>query len=126
MPVQNVLLDTNALVFYVSGSPRFGRKSIKALDTWNLFYSPLSLIELRLKAEKGKFRGALRSEDLNVLGLNELIVSSGVEEHLVSLSTSDPFDRMLVAQAKDAGFTFMTSDSRILDSELEFVLDLAD
>ena len=126
MPVQNVLLDTNALVFYVSGSPRFGRKSIKVLDSWNLFYSPLSLIELRLKAEKGKFRGAVRSEDLKELGLNELTVSSGVEDHLVSLSTSDPFDRMLVAQAKAAGFSFMTSDSRILDSELEFSLDLAD
>jgi PIN domain nuclease of toxin-antitoxin system len=124
--VQNVLLDTNALVFYVSGSPRFGRKSIKVLDSWNLFYSPLSLIELRLKAEKGKFRGAVRSEDLKELGLNELTVSSGVEDHLVSLSTSDPFDRMLVAQAKAAGFSFMTSDSRILDSELEFSLDLAD
>ena len=124
--MQNVLLDTNALVFYVSGSPRFGRKSIKVLDSWNLFYSPLSLIELRLKAEKGKFRGAVRSEDLKELGLNELTVSSGVEDHLVSLSTSDPFDRMLVAQAKAAGFSFMTSDSRILDSELEFSLDLAD
>jgi PIN domain nuclease of toxin-antitoxin system len=124
--VQNVLLDTNALVFYVSGSPRFGRKSIKVLNSWNLFYSPLSLIELRLKAEKGKFRGVLRSEDLNELGLNELTLSSGVEGHLVSLSTSDPFDRMLVAQAKAAGFSFMTSDSRILDSELELSLDLAD
>ena len=126
MPVQNVLLDTNALVFYVSGSPRFGRKSIKVLDSWNLFYSPLSLIELRLKAEKGKFRGAVRSEDLCELGFNELTVPSGVEDHLVSLSTSDPFDRMLVAQAKAAGFSFMTSDSRILDCELEFSLDLAD
>ena len=124
--MQNVLLDTNALVFYVSGSPRFGRKSIKVLGSCNLFYSPLSLIELRLKAEKGKFRGAVRSEDLKELGLNELTVSSGVEDHLVSLSTSDPFDRMLVAQAKAAGFSFMTSDSRILDSELEFSLDLAD
>jgi PIN domain nuclease of toxin-antitoxin system len=126
LPLQNVLLDTNALVFYVSGSPRFGRKSIKVLDSWNLFYSPLSLIELRLKAEKGKFRGAIRSENLNELGLNELTLTSGVEDHLVSLSTSDPFDRMLVAQAKAAGFSFMTSDSRILDSELEFSLDLAD
>jgi len=124
--VQNVLLDTNALVFYVSGSPRFGRKSVKILDSWNLFYSPLSLIELRLKAEKGKFRGAVRSEDLNRLGFNELTLSSGVEDHLVSLATSDPFDRMLVAQAKAAGFSFMTSDSRILDSDLGFSLDLAD
>jgi PIN domain nuclease of toxin-antitoxin system len=96
------------------------------LDSWNLFYSPLSLIELRLKAEKGKFRGAIRSENLNELGLNELTLTSGVEDHLVSLSTSDPFDRMLVAQAKAAGFSFMTSDHRILDSEVEFVLDLTD
>jgi PIN domain nuclease of toxin-antitoxin system len=124
--VQNVLLDTNALVFYVSGASRFGRKSIKVLDNWNLFYSPLSLVELRLKAERGKFRGAIRSEDLNDLGLNELTLSSRVEDHLVSLSTADPFDRTLVAQAKAAGFSFMTSDSAILDSDLAFVLDLAD
>lgn len=124
--MQNVLLDTNALVFYVSGSNRFGRKSIKILDSWNLFYSPLSLIELRFKADKGKFRGDIRSESLNDLGLNELTLSSQVEDHLVSLPTADPFDRTLVAQAKAAGFSFMTSDSDILDSELAFVLDLAD
>jgi len=124
--VQNVLLDTNALVFYVSGSARFGKKSIRVLDNWNLFYSPLSLVELRLKAEKGRFQGALRSEDLSELGLNELTMSAGVEDHLVSLPTSDPFDRMLVAQAKSAGYNFMTSDSRILESKLDFVLDLSD
>jgi PIN domain nuclease of toxin-antitoxin system len=124
--MQNVLLDTNALVFYASGANRFGKKSLRILDKSNLFYSPLSLIELKIKAQRGKFRGSLRSEDLAVLGINEILLDSAVADHLPNLETADPFDAMLVAQAKAKELSFMTSDIRILESRLDFVLDLSD
>jgi PIN domain nuclease of toxin-antitoxin system len=124
--VQNVLLDTNALVFYLTSFDRFGRKSIRTLDNSNLFFSPLSLIELKIKTLKGRFRGTVSAKDLMALGMKELRLGSEVADDIVKLDTSDPFDLMLIAQSKSAGYSFMTSDSRILESKLDFVLDLSD
>ncbi len=124
--MQNVLLDTNALVFYLTSFDRFGRKSIRTLDNSNLFFSPLSLIELKIKALNGRFKGAVSAKDLVALGMKELRLGSEVADDIVKLDTSDPFDLMLIAQSKSAGYSFMTSDSRILESKLDFVLDLSD
>ncbi|NBU23669.1 MAG: PIN domain-containing protein [Actinobacteria bacterium] len=124
--MQNILLDTNALVFYLAASERFGRKSIRTLDNSNLFFSPLSLVELKLKALRGKFKGTITSKDLDALGMKELRIGSEVVDEIIKLDTSDPFDLMLIAQAKAAGYTFMTADSKILNAELDFVLDLSD
>ncbi len=124
--MQNVLLDTNALVFYLTSFDRFGRKSIRTLDNSNLFFSPLSLIELKIKTLKGRFRGTVSAKDLMALGMKELRLGSEVADDIVKLDTSDPFDLMLIAQSKSAGYSFMTSDSRILESKLDFVLDLSD
>jgi len=124
--VQNVLLDTNALVFYLTSFDRFGRKSIRTLDNSNLFFSPLSLVELKIKALNGRFRGTVTAKDLIALGMKELRIGSEVANEIVKLDTSDPFDLMLIAQSKSAGYSFMTSDSRILESKLDFVLDLSD
>jgi PIN domain nuclease of toxin-antitoxin system len=124
--VQNVLLDTNALVFYLTSFDRFGRKSIRTLDNSNLFFSPLSLIELKIKSLNGRFRGTVTAKDLVALGMKELRIGSEVANEIVKLDTSDPFDLMLIAQSKSAGYSFMTSDSRILESKLDFVLDLSD
>ncbi len=124
--MQNVLLDTNALVFYLSSFERFGRKSIRILDSSNLFFSPLSLIEIKLKSLKGKFKGSVTAKDLFELGMKELRLGSEVTDHILKLDTGDPFDLMLTAQAKAASYLFMTADSRILEAELDFVLDLSD
>jgi PIN domain nuclease of toxin-antitoxin system len=124
--VQSVLLDTHALVFYLTDFDRFGRRSIRTLDNANLFFSPLSLVELKIKAIKGRFKGSVTSKDLLALGMKELRIGSEVADEIIKLETSDPFDLMLVAQSKSAGYSFMTSDSRILESKLDFVLDLSD
>jgi PIN domain nuclease of toxin-antitoxin system len=124
--VQSVLLDTNALVFYLTAFDRFGRKSIRTLDNSNLFFSPLSLIELKIKSLNGRFKGSVTAKDLMALGMKELRIGSEVADDIVKLDTSDPFDLMLIAQSKSAGYSFMTSDSRILESKLDFVLDLSD
>lgn len=124
--MQSVLLDTNALVFYLTAFDRFGRKSIRTLDNSNLFFSPLSLIELKIKSLNGRFKGSVTAKDLMALGMKELRIGSEVADDIVKLDTSDPFDLMLIAQSKSAGYSFMTSDSRILESKLDFVLDLSD
>jgi PIN domain nuclease of toxin-antitoxin system len=125
--LNQLLFDSNALIFYTTLDRRIGKKTIALLNRSELFYSPLSLIELKLKNRKAtKPSPELQLEELDSLGIDELKVDSGVAANLLDLETSDPFDLALVAQAKQRGMLFLTSDQRILNSGLTFVRDLTD
>ncbi len=125
--MNQLLFDSNALIFYTTLDRRIGKKTIALLNRSELFYSPLSLIELKLKNRKAtKPSPELQIEELDSLGIDELKVDSGVAANLLDLETSDPFDLALVAQAKQRGMLFLTSDQRILNSGLTFVRDLTD
>jgi PIN domain nuclease of toxin-antitoxin system len=125
--LSQLLFDTNALVFYTTLDKRIGKKTIALLNRSELFYSPLSLIELNQKNTNAtRPSPELQIHELDSLGIEELQVDSGVAGHLIDLETSDPFDIALVAQAKHRGMLFLTSDLRILGSDLKFVRDLTD
>ncbi len=125
--MNQLLFDSNALIFYTTLDRRIGKKTIALLNRSELFYSPLSLIELKLKNRKAtKPSPELQLEELDSLGIDELKVDSGVAANLLDLETSDPFDLALVAQAKQRGMLFLTSDQRILNSGLTIVRDLTD
>ncbi len=125
--MKSLLLDTNALHFYVTQSKRVGRKTIKLLDSSNLFYSSISLFELKFKHLRlPSFRSLITSENLKALGFSPLHFDDSASEHLVSIDTFDPIDTMLVAHAKSRGMLFLTSDQKILGANLDFVLDLSD
>ncbi len=125
--MNQLLFDSNALIFYTTLDRRIGKKTIALLNRSELFYSPLSLIELKLRNRKAtKPSPELQIEELDSLGIDELKVDSGVAANLLDLETSDPFDLALVAQAKQRGMLFLTSDQRILNSGLTFVRDLTD
>jgi PIN domain nuclease of toxin-antitoxin system len=125
--LSQLLFDTKALIFYATLDRRIGKKTIALLNRSELFYSPLSLIELKLKNRRATRPSPdLQLEELSFLGIDELQVDSKVAENLLDLETSDPFDLALVAQAKQRGMLFLTSDQRILSSGLTFVRDLTD
>ena len=125
--MSNLLLDTNAVVEYAAASDRFGKKTIRLLNSSQLFYSSISLAELRLKELKlPGYRSAINRQKLAELGLSELSYSAKDSEHMVKIGTKDPFDLILVAQAKSREMRFVTADMRILNSELDFVVDLTD
>jgi PIN domain nuclease of toxin-antitoxin system len=125
--MKSLLLDTNALLFYLTQSKRVGRKTQKLLDSSNLFYSSISLFELKFKNLRSpSFRSIVTSENLKALGFSPLQFDDSASEHLVAIDTFDPIDTMLVAQAKSRGMMFLTSDQRILGANLDFVLDLTD
>jgi PIN domain nuclease of toxin-antitoxin system len=125
--MKSLLLDTNALHFYFTQSNRVGRKTQKLLDSSNLFYSSLSLFELKFKNLRSpSFSSVVTAENLKTLGFSALHFDDSATEHLVSVNTFDPIDTMLVAQAKSRGMLFLTSDQKILDANLPFVLDLSD
>ena len=125
--MKSLLLDTNALHFYLTQSQRVGRKTRKLLDSSNLFYSPVSLFELKFKKLRSpSFSSVVNADNLKSLGFSSVNFDDSASENLVSVDTFDPIDTMLVAQAKSRGMLFLTSDQKIINANLDFVLDLSD
>lgn len=125
--MNNLLLDSNAVVEYAAASNRFGKKTIRQLDSSQLFYSSITIAELRLKELKRPgFRSNLDRSTLARLGLTELPFEAKDAEHMVEIQTKDPFEFLLVAQARSRDLKLVTADLRILSSDLDFVFDLTD
>jgi PIN domain nuclease of toxin-antitoxin system len=126
--MRSLLLDSNALVFYSDNSPRIGPKTRRLLASdIDLIYSPLSIFELNWKAKHNpKFRHGITTTRLQQLGFRESKVDSSVCESKLWVDSKDPFDNLLVGHAALIGAQFLTSDSKILGSGFDFVVDLTD
>ena len=112
-----LLLDTHMLLWAAAGTlPADAEKM--ALDGENtLCFSPISIWEIGIKKSLGRSdfridpellrRGLLDNQyqELPVTSLHALAVNDLPHIH------KDPFDRMLLAQAKAEGMALLTSDS---------------
>ena len=113
-----LLLDTHILLWLVTDSPKLSslaRALIEDMDNVCLF-SPASIAEISLKHKKHPdqltFDGeAARNEFIDV-GISELPLTSADAAGADSLELvhSDPFDRMLLAQAKSEGIMIVSHD----------------
>lgn len=125
--MQQILLDSNALYFYLTKSKRIGKKSIELLERHEVYFSAVSLIELKLKILAGRMNlSSLAVADLVARGLRPLDFKIETFEKFELRANKDPFDNMLLAQARHHGFRFLTSDLEILRLNLDYVLDLTD
>ncbi len=122
-----MLLDSHALVWLMDDNPRLGpstRGAITAAPT--VLYSAASVWELAIKQINGKLQLPLDfAGDVLAAGLEELTVSS---THVAAIDPAalphrDPFDHMLVAQARAEGLQLVTADAAILKAGLPFVVD---
>ena len=115
-----MLLDTNALLWMLAGSPRIEpvRELIESDDT-EVFVSAVSWWEIAIKTRIGKLdadlpelRTAARDS-----GLVELPLTGVHAEVFLDLPKlhNDPFDHMLVAQAVSEPMRFITGDSLLAD-----------
>jgi PIN domain nuclease of toxin-antitoxin system len=108
-------LDTNVVVWLAQGAiARISRKAQSILDQADLVISPMVLIELeylyelnRIKLPARDIRLKIEHEiGVRVCDLSFLAVASaGLDEKW----TRDPFDRMIVAQAKANGLALLVS-----------------
>ena len=125
--MRHILLDSNALYFYLTKAKRIGKKSISMLDENEVYFSAVSLIELKLKMLAGKMSlSSLTVAEMVARGLKPLDFSVETFEKFELRANKDPFDNMLLAQARHHGLLFLTSDLEILRLNLDCVLDLTD
>ncbi len=112
-----LLLDTNALLWWEEGSERLGARTRSAILACDAVYvSAASAWEAEIKRALGKlaFAGDV-DEMIRANGFIELPVEVRHATALRSLESHhrDPFDRMLVAQAKFEECTLVTADMNL-------------
>jgi PIN domain nuclease of toxin-antitoxin system len=113
------LLDTNILIWAASEVERLSPKILKILQDPHsqLYLSAASCWELAIECEKGaiKLRGGPEqfiNQCIERLQLKILSIEWQDGIHCAALPQHhrDPFDRMLIYQAKRYGLTILTSD----------------
>ena len=116
--MSGLLLDTHVLLWLLDDNPRLGADAGERITTSAAVYiSAASTWELAIKAALGKLtlpddlddaidRSALR--DLPVTRRHTLA------SDITALQHKDPFDALLVAQAKVERLTLLTADTKLL------------
>ena len=117
----NILLDTHALLWLITGDKRLSKTSMKIfLNTDNrLYFSIISLWEICIKKSLDKI--SLKNNWLDIIQ-EEMKTNSiqwlPVEVHhcakVIELPFyhRDPFDRMLIAQAMTEDLSILSRDNR--------------
>lgn len=121
-----LLLDSNALIWWVTASTRLGSNARDALadKTNEVFVGVGVLWEMTIKRSLGKlhfpfdFEAEIRNESFKLLPIEF--------GHLRALDTlpprnGDPFDRLLIAQALAEGIPIATADRRFVDYGVQIV-----
>ncbi|MBX3172447.1 MAG: type II toxin-antitoxin system VapC family toxin [Candidatus Eremiobacteraeota bacterium] len=122
-----ILLDTHFLLWWIAGARELGdnARTIIANPENLIFYSAASLWELRIKEGTGKlelpedFFSALSQEAFEALA-----VTARHTEGLRKLPFHhrDPFDRMLIAQARLENLTLLTRDQVVTLYDVQSML----
>lgn len=116
-----ILLDTNALLWVYRDSPRLGADARRRISSaTRVSFSSVSVMEIVIKAGLGRLELPGGSDFPGIFtrsGLAELpfeVAHAAAMAETPGLARHDPFDRMLLAQAKAEGLTLLTSDAVLL------------
>ena len=113
------LLDTHAIIWYVSGSNELSSTAKNIMETKRCFFSFASLWEIAIKQAKGTLQFNIDIPKLKtVLEDVEFIYLPPTEFDAEAIKAlpdihKDPFDRLLIAQAIENNLTIVTTDSKI-------------
>ena len=114
----DLLLDTHILLWIVTDNPLLSSKARAIIgDVHNTcLFSPVSISEISLKHKKHpdllSFNGGAARSEFLAIGICEppLTSANAAEADSLELFHNDPFDRMLLAQAKAEGMMLMSHD----------------
>lgn len=123
----NLLLDTHVLLWIAAGEDRVGPRTRAAIEdaTSLVFVSAASAWEIAIKAGLGKLDAPddylemlehYRFSPLDVRSEHALAVRDLPQHH------RDPFDRLLVAQARIEGLSLVTHDPNVLAYDVPSLL----
>lgn len=116
-----LLIDTHLLIWAAEGIERLSAEAVKLMGDQDnvLVFSAASIWEVAIKH-------ALNRQDFSVDAslLRRGLIESGYEElpiaaaHAIAVADlpgihNDPFDRMLIAQARTEGLLLLTADRRL-------------
>lgn len=119
-----ILLDTHVLLWAVLNDPRLTSAQAQAISEGEVYLSSASIWEIGIKRAIGK---------LAVPGdLFEIAVDAGCRPLPISwihaeaaaalpLHHSDPFDRMLIAQARSEGLSLVSSDAKFQAYDVDLI-----
>ena len=115
----NYLLDTHVLLWWLEDPKKLSKKAESTLsDRQNqIFVSSVSFWEIGIKARIGRIRipnnfiKLLEYESINVL---PILAQDGLAVADLPVHHTDPFDRMLIIQAKHNDLTLITRDKHII------------
>jgi PIN domain nuclease of toxin-antitoxin system len=109
-------LDTQVVLWWVWGDGRLSDELRLLLkDEPDVYISPVSVWEIAIKQAKGKLPGPVDLAERATSEFTELPVTA---QHAIAAGRlprvhEDPFDRMLIAQARCEGLTLVSSDEAI-------------
>ena len=112
-----LLLDTHILLWALSEPQRLGRRGRELIDDADTYVSAASIWEISIKVALGKLNAAPAkvSAALAPAGFKSLPVTVEHAAAVVQLEKMhrDPFDRMLVTQARSEGMKLLTNDEAL-------------
>jgi PIN domain nuclease of toxin-antitoxin system len=123
-----LLLDSQVALWLVDDSPRLGIAARRRIENDDVVYvSAATIWELTIKSMLGKLEIEPEFESLLVgQGITLLPITA---QHAAGISQfpellrHDPFDRLLVAQARFERLDLLTADRLLLAGGYSFVLD---
>ena len=123
--IVRVLLDTHVYLWWAQNDPRLSAAAYGAIRTSSeARISIVTAWEIAIKYAIGKLKMAPLSADLldrhgfTLLGLT---LDHAAESAYLPIHHRDPFDRMLVAQARHERLTLITHDRRLLAYDVAII-----
>lgn len=116
----NYLIDTHILIWFIEGNEKLDKQA-QALITNpenDIYISQASLWEMTIKISIGKLSLSISLSELELfLRKNQFKVLETKFRHYEILQHlpfhhQDPFDRLIIAQAKAEDYTLITNDDR--------------
>ena len=123
--MRRYLLDTHLIYWWMTADAKLGKGTQRIIAKSEIVVSIASVWEMVLKNAKGKLplpQGALVGQ-LEVQGFTILPILPRYIETVRHLNCShaDPFDRLLIAQARDERLTLLTRDAAMLGLRLDCI-----
>ncbi|MEO5766854.1 MAG: type II toxin-antitoxin system VapC family toxin, partial [Polyangia bacterium] len=119
------LLDTHVFIWWCTDDRRLGARSRKVIrNAADVFVSAASAWEIAIKVTLGKLEFPMSVDEARqTAGFSDLpvLVTHADAVRKLERHHADPFDRLLITQARLEGLTLMTADRALAPYQVDTV-----